>query len=290
MISGVMRFADRSARGLMTPRRDVELIDLDRSARGDPAGSSAARTARVLPVQDGEPDEIVGVLILKDLVELLADGKPLDVRAMMRQAPVVMDRSDALHVLRAIRSSTVHMALVFDEYGHFEGIVTLGRHPRGDHRNVPGGGGRRARLHRARGRQLSRLGAGCRSTSSPTRSACRSRRTPSTRRSPASCSRSWTHLPQVGETFERAPWRFEVLDLDGRRIDKVLVTRTARRLERLQLARRVVEEHPRLGEAPARSCRSVSAPPPRGAAGYRGPRPARPWRASRCARRPGRRR
>src|SRR6185312_15461295 len=109
MLSGVMRFADRSARGLMTPRRDVELIDLS-----EPTEEIVRRVRdthrSMLPVQDGDPDSIIGVLVRKDLIDVFADGKPLDVRALVRQAPVVMDRSDALAVLRAIRSSVVHMA------------------------------------------------------------------------------------------------------------------------------------------------------------------------------------
>lgn len=223
MISGVMRLADRSARGLMTPRRDVELIDLSESPEAILKIVRNTHRSR-LPVQDGDADDIVGVLILKDLVDLLADGKPLDVRSMMRQAPVVMDRSDALAVLRAIRSSTTHLALVFDEYGHFEGIVTSGdileaitgsfREEEGeeapfvirddgsylvsgwmpvdefaDQIGVPVD--REARYETVAGFVLEEL----------------------------------SHLPTAGETFERAPWKFEIVDMDGRRIDKVLVSR-----------------------------------------------------------------
>ncbi|MGN6101816.1 MAG: hemolysin family protein, partial [Devosia sp.] len=223
MISGVMRFADRSARGLMTPRRDVELIDL-----AEPQEEILARlrdTHRsTLPVQDGDPDSIIGVIVRKDLIDVFARGEAIDVRALVKQAPVVMDRSDALSVLRAIRSSVVHMALVFDEYGHFEGIVTSGdvleaitgalREEEGaepayvmredrswivagwmpvdefsDKLGVPVS--RDAKFETVAGFVLSEL----------------------------------NHLPQVGETFTRGHWRFEVLDLDGRRIDKVLVQR-----------------------------------------------------------------
>jgi putative hemolysin len=223
MISGVMRFADRSARGLMTPRRDVELIDL-----AEPQEEILARlrdTHRsTLPVQDGDPDSIIGVIVRKDLIDVFARGEAIDVRALVKKAPVVMDRSDALSVLRAIRSSVVHMALVFDEYGHFEGIVTSGdvleaitgalREEEGaepayvmredrswivagwmpvdefsDKIGVPVS--RDAKFETVAGFVLSEL----------------------------------NHLPQVGETFTRGHWRFEVLDLDGRRIDKVLVQR-----------------------------------------------------------------
>jgi putative hemolysin len=178
----------------------------------------------MLPVQDGDADSIIGVLVRKDLIDLFADGKPLDVRSMVRQAPVVMDRSDALAVLRAIRSSVVHMALVFDEYGHFEGIVTSGdvleaitgsfREEEGadpafvmredrswlvsgwmpvdeftDKIGVPVA--RDAKFETVAGYVLAEL----------------------------------NHLPRTGEVFTRGHWRFEVIDLDGRRIDKVLVTR-----------------------------------------------------------------
>jgi putative hemolysin len=223
MISGVMRFADRSARGLMTPRRDVELIDLSEPAE-DILRKVRDTHRSILPVQDGDPDSIIGVLVRKDLIDVFAEGRPLDVRSLVRKAPVVMDRSDALAVLRAIRSSVVHMALVFDEYGHFEGIVTSGdvlEAITGGFREEEGGEpafimredrswivsgwmpvdefsdkigvpvARDVRFETVAGYVLSEL----------------------------------EHLPQVGETFTRGHWRFEVLDLDGRRIDKILVQR-----------------------------------------------------------------
>src|SRR5690606_14248345 len=90
MISGVMRFADRSARGLMTPRLDVEMVDL-----ADPPEEILARlraTHRsMVPVQEGGPDSIIGVIVRKDLIDIFADGKPFDPRSLVRQAPVVMD-------------------------------------------------------------------------------------------------------------------------------------------------------------------------------------------------------
>lgn len=223
MISGVMRLADRSARGLMTPRLDVELLDLSET-QDEMIEKLRATRHSVLPVQDGAVDSIVGVIVRKDLVENVLSATPLDVRTLVKQAPVVMDRSSALDVLKAIRGSLVHMALVFDEYGHFEGIVTPGdileaitgafQEEEGDekayvtredgsylvsgwmqvdefqaHLGVPVP--KDAKFETVAGFVLAEL----------------------------------NHLPAVGETFERGHWRFEVLDLDGRRIDKILVTR-----------------------------------------------------------------
>ncbi len=223
MISGVMRFADRSARGLMTPRRDVELIDLAEPA-DELLRQIRATNRSMLPVQDGDPDSIIGVLVRKDLIDLLADGKKLDVRSMVRQAPVVMDRSDALAVLRAIRSSVVHMALVFDEYGHFEGIVTSG-----DVLEAITGafqeeeGGEPAFVMRE---DRSWIVSGWMPVDEFTdKIGVPVPRDVKFETVAGFVLAELNHLPQVGEVFTRGNWQFEVLDLDGRRIDKVLVKR-----------------------------------------------------------------
>ena len=223
MISGVMRFADRSARGLMTPRRDVELIDL--SEPTDELLRQVRATHRsMLPVQDGDADSIIGVLVRKDLIDIFADGKPLDIRAMVKQAPVVMDRSDALAVLRAIRSSVVHMALVFDEYGHFEGIVTSGdvlEAITGSFREEEG-------ADPAYVMQADRnwLVSGWMPVDEfSDKIGVPVARDPKFETVAGFVLAELNHLPKVGETFTRGNWRFEVMELDGRRIDKVLVTR-----------------------------------------------------------------
>ncbi len=225
MISGVMRFADRSARGLMTPRLDVELIDL-----ADPQEEIVRRLRAtrhsVVPVQDGAPDQIVGVIVRKELLDMLFDGAPLDIRSLVRQAPVVMDRSDALHVLSALRASLVHAALVFDEYGHFEGLITPGdilEAITGSFQEE--GGDEPALVKRDDGSFLvsgwmpvdefkDRLGVPI-------------PKDPDYETVAGYILSELNHLPNVGETFERGPWRFEVVDLDGRRIDKVLVQKLA---------------------------------------------------------------
>ena len=223
MISGVMRLADRSARGLMTPRLDVELIDL---ADSEEELVAKLRTTRhsVLPVQDGGVDSIVGVIVRKDLLATVFDGGPLDVRSHVKQAPVVMDRSEALDVLKAIRASRVHMALIFDEYGHFEGVVTPG-----DVLEAITGvfqeeeGDESAFVTREDGSYLvsgwmqvdefkDKLGVPIPKDAKYETVA-------------GYVLAELNHLPVVGEVFERAPWRVEVVDLDGRRIDKVLLTR-----------------------------------------------------------------
>lgn len=223
MISGVMRLADRSARGLMTPRLDVEVIDLADAPDEIRRTIVGTHRSRLL-VQDGDADSIIGVVAITDLISTFANGQPLEIRKFVRPVPVVMDHADALDVVRAIRNSTVHMALVVDEYGHFEGIVTSG-----DILEVITGvfqeetGDDPAVVRREDGSYLvagwmpvdefaDRLGVAIPKDAKFETVA-------------GYVLSIINRLPAEGETFEHGGWKFEVVDLDGRRIDKMLMTR-----------------------------------------------------------------
>jgi len=223
MISDVMRFADRSARGLMTPRLEVELVDLSQPPE-EIERALRSSTHSVLPVHEGEPDRIIGVIVRRDLIDVFAEGRALDARAMVQPAPIVLDQADALAVLRALRSSMVHIALVFDEYGHFEGIVTPGdilsaitggfQEPEGDEETI---------VQRDDGSWLV-------PGSMPVDEFAERLGVPIPRDPPYETVAGFVlaelnHLPVAGESFVREPYKFEVLDLDARRIDKVLVSK-----------------------------------------------------------------
>lgn len=223
MISGVMRLADRSARALMTPRREVEVIDLSDSADEIREQLRATRRSR-LPVQDGEADAIIGVVVVKELIDFLSDGGTHDLRGLVSEAPVVMDTAGALQVLREIRASRVHMALVFDEYGHFEGIITpgdvleaiIGAFQEEEEDEPP-------LVARADG---SWLVAGWMQVDEFSHELGISIPRDADFQTVAGfVLAQLNHLPVVGEVFEKGHWRFEVVDLDGRRIDKILVSR-----------------------------------------------------------------
>ena len=77
-----------------------------------------------LPVHAGTPEEMLGVVQAKDLLDAYLRGERLDIRAQVRPAANVPDTADALDVVDVIKASPVHMALVHDEYGHFQGVVT----------------------------------------------------------------------------------------------------------------------------------------------------------------------
>jgi len=222
MIAGVMRFADRAAKALMTPRRDVELLDLSDDIETIRAQVRMTRRSR-LPVRDEEPDAIVGIVAVKDLVPLLAIDAP-DIRSLIQEVPIVADNARALDVLQAMRASTVHMALVYDEYGHFEGIITsadvleaiTGAFQEEGEEEAP-------YVVREDGSFLvsgwmpidefaDKIGAPV-------------ERDGDFETVAGLVLNRLNHLPDVGECFELGPWKYEVVDLDGRRIDKVLVSR-----------------------------------------------------------------
>lgn len=221
MISGVMRLADRSARGIMTPRLDVVVIDVEDSYEENLQTILASNHSRVI-AQEGDADSILGVLQLSDLLPALAAGQQPDLRRLVKSIPVVMEHADALDVVEALRKSNAQLALVVDEYGHFEGIITFGdvlEVITGVYNEDPGD--EPALVQREDG---SWLVAGWMPVDD-----FRERFKVSVPRDAryetlaGYILASLNHLPAVGETFERDGLRFEVLDLDGHRIDKVLV-------------------------------------------------------------------
>jgi putative hemolysin len=123
MIERVLRLADKPVRAIMTPRTELAWID-----RTDPLADVVA-TLKSAPhsrfvVCDGSVDNVVGVVQAKDLLDRVLDGGELSVAAVLRQAIVMPDTVTALDALERLRSDLLGMALVLDEYGSLEGVVT----------------------------------------------------------------------------------------------------------------------------------------------------------------------
>lgn len=223
MLSAVMRLADRSARALMTPRRDVEMLELE----SDPAETLAAivRIARArIPVHSRVTDEVVGVLYLTDAFAALSRGEPLELAVLTREAPVISDMADALDVVEMLRSSLNQLVLVYDEYGHFEGIIT-----RGDILEAVAGsfednlGDEPAVATREDG---SFLVAGWMAVDEFCERFAVPRALAGDYATVAGLVLNQLRaLPQLGDHVTVAGWRIEVVDLDNRRIDKVLLSR-----------------------------------------------------------------
>jgi putative hemolysin len=221
MLTSVMRLADRSARALMTPRRDVDMLNID--APPAEALREIERIARPrIPLFRG--DDVLGVLYLTDAFAALAAKKPLNLADLMREVPVISDMADALNVIEILRASPNHMALVYDEYGSFEGIITTG-----DILEAITGTFTEAQaeepdvVERDDGSLLV-------SGSMPADEFCDRHGIPREEAGDYETVAGLvihhlSKLPSLGDKVFVAGWRIEVIDLDDRRIDKLLVHR-----------------------------------------------------------------
>ncbi len=225
LISGIMRFADRQVRGVMTPRTQIDWIDM--AATPDEIRDRLVSTPHTrLAVGDGSIDRIVGVLQARDALAALLEGRPMELAKLVRKAPVLPDVADATVALAALRDAEVPMAIVVDEYGHFEGVVTpadLLAAIAGEFRSDMDDGHDPAIVERHDGSFLisgslaadelaERLGFDLDST--------RDFQTVA-----GFVLSELEHIPETGESFEAHGFRFEVADMDGRKIDKLIVSR-----------------------------------------------------------------
>ena len=224
MIAGVLRLGDRTVRGLLTPRPDVDSLDLD----DDEATQRAAlleTTHSRLPVMKGDPDDIRGVVHVRDLLAALFAGEPLDVASRLRDAPIVPDTLDALGVLKVLRDADVPMEIVHDKYGHFEGIVT----PADALDAIVGAfrsDGDEDEPDSVRRDDGSWLIAG--SMPFDEMADLLGLVVPGNRSYETAAGYLldlFQHLPATGEHAAAQGWRFEVMDLDGRRVDKIMASR-----------------------------------------------------------------
>jgi putative hemolysin len=123
MIERVLRLADKPVRAIMTPRTEIAWLDRTDPARDITLALKSAPHARFV-VCDGAVDNVVGVVLAKDLLDRILDGKELSIGAALRQPIVMPDTVTALDALERLKTDALGLALVLDEYGSFEGVVT----------------------------------------------------------------------------------------------------------------------------------------------------------------------
>ncbi|WP_019171351.1 hemolysin family protein [Pseudaminobacter salicylatoxidans] len=224
MIAGVMRLGDRAVRAVMTPRTEVDWLNLH-------ADEAVLRKLLIetphsrLPAGEGSVDAMVGVVQTREILATILAGKGFDAAKHVRTAPIVHDQADALDVLATLRESDVPMALVHDEYGHFEGVVTpadileaitgVFRADADEDEFAP--------VQREDG---SWLLAGY--MPADEMADLFDIDLPENRDYETVAGYVLSHmhhLPTTGESVDAQGWRFEVVDLDGRRIDKVLAAK-----------------------------------------------------------------
>jgi putative hemolysin len=224
MITGVLRLADRSVAAVMTPRHETEMVDLAKSDRAIRKRLRECVHSRIV-AYESSPEEIIGVIQAKDVADALLRRERFTMRSLVKQAPIIPETMDALDVVDVMKKSTIHIGLVHDEYGHFQGVVTsadiletiVGAFETEEGPAEP------AVARRADGSYLI-------SGTMPADefSELLGIELPERRSFSTVAGLVLEHLgriPQTGELFEIQGWQIEVVDLDGRRVDKVLAKR-----------------------------------------------------------------
>lgn len=223
MLDRVLRLADRPVGSIMTPRPDVVWLDADEPVEQWRRRMAEAPHSR-FPVARGSLDELIGILDTRRILERLLASEPFDPLSLVTQAPVVHEGTRAPRILEMFKQTGAPMVVVLDEYGGFEGIVTMTDILEAIAGELPSEGtdeessavrrddgswlldgmiaieevesltglsgmGEEGDFHTLAGFVLSQL----------------------------------AHLPQIGEHFSWLGWHFEVVDMDARRIDRVLL-------------------------------------------------------------------
>ncbi len=123
MVTGVLTLAERSIHSVMTPRADIEWVDMQEDAETLRKQLTAASHS-LLPVCRGELDKVVGIARTTDLVTSLLTGGTIDDDDMLRAPLVVPESLSVIKLMELLRQSRGRMALVSDEYGTILGLVT----------------------------------------------------------------------------------------------------------------------------------------------------------------------
>ncbi|AWN46218.1 hemolysin [Methylobacterium terrae] len=223
-VQRIFGIGERRVKDIMTPRHEVDWIDVDDPREAVLETIRACRHEQLVASR-GEIHEIVGVLRKQDVLNQLLDGAPITLDAIIREPIVVHEAMPILRVLETFKAKPVRMAIVVDEYGSLEGIVTqtdlleaiAGDIPETDDEEP-------MVVERQDGSLLidgmmpavdafERLGFTERPDSDDFSTLA------------GFVIYQLGRIPTAGDGFERSGWRFEVVDMDGRRIDKVLAER-----------------------------------------------------------------
>lgn len=229
MLASVLRLGDRSVKSIMIPRADVDWVDINISPEELVKVLEESSHSRLV-VTEESPDHVLGIVELKGIMRNKISGKPVDLRAITTQPAYVPESFTVLDLLETFRGTKQHVAIVMDEYGGMEGLVTredvfeaivgelpaVGELPKWEARQREDGswlldgqiplddfkkifdvdklpGEEEAGYHTLAGFVLFHL----------------------------------ERIPAAGEYFVWEDLRFEVVDMDHHRIDKLLVSRIA---------------------------------------------------------------
>lgn len=227
MVDNLFKLSDRRAGSIMTPRQDLVWLDVADTQEDLHRKISSNNHARYI-VADGDLDHVVGVVRVRDLLKKSLAGAKVDLKSAIQKPLYVPETLPALKLLEMFKRKRQHMALVLDEYGGLQGIVTLGDVLESILGDIPDHGeyNEPDAVQRDDGSWLLDGGMDVEKV----RALLHLPELTDDEKQSFSTLAGFVmyHLgrvPAIGEHFEHEGARFEVVDLDGRRIDRVLAER-----------------------------------------------------------------
>ena len=224
MVEGILRLNNRRVSVLAIPRTEIEWLDHDATAE-EIRAHIAASPYDQYPVCEGSLDNVIGVVRARDLLSRCLAGEPLDLRALAHPPLFIPETMLASKALELLRKSPVHMAFVMDEYGGLQGLVTI-------HNVVEEivGDIVMTRPQATRRKDGSWLVDGMLPIQD-FKEIFNLKRLPGEERDIYQTVGGFVmtclgRIPVPADQFSWGGLRFEVMDMDGRRVDKVLVTPT----------------------------------------------------------------
>jgi CBS domain containing-hemolysin-like protein len=124
LLANILKLRDRTAVDAMVPRADIVAVDLDIAAQDLIARMVQVGHSRI-PVYRDTLDDVVGIVHIKDVMACIAAGKPVDLAGIVREVQIVAPSMPVLDLLLQMRQTRQHMALVVDEFGGIDGLVTI---------------------------------------------------------------------------------------------------------------------------------------------------------------------
>lgn len=222
----VLNIGKRRVSDIMTARPEIDWVNAD-SDRADMLNAIRNCPHEQLLVGRGSIDEPLGMLLKKDLLDRVLGGESLDPLEAIREPLLVLESMSVFRMLEMFKQAPVRLALVVDEYGILQGIVTQTDLLEAIAGDLPNSEDESADIIEREDGSLLLDGM----TSAHDvfdRLAFRSRPKNGDYHTVAGFALfQFGHLPGTGESFVYEDWRFEIVDMDGRRIDKILATRTA---------------------------------------------------------------
>ena len=125
LLSNILELRDLTVDSIMLPRADIQAIEVTADKKEIFALFADIQVSRI-PVYEGTLDNVLGTIHLKDIIGALAEERNIKLKDMVTDVPVISPSMPLLDLLLTMRQSRRHMALVVDEYGGVDGLVTIG--------------------------------------------------------------------------------------------------------------------------------------------------------------------